>query len=296
MAGIPPASAMAVQFSGMRSAMLPSAETASTCMVPTLECSSMACTMAMWPCPSRICSLHLSLPEMLARKKQACFATCASITWLASSVMARRSASILASCWQIWSVTVSRESVASNSERGPGELASEERAASRRRGSAPRSTAALACSWPLLVRARASSASVVARTTPHAASNAPGSFHPFSLPCSRIASMASLSTQPDLTSVWRCCSCTSIVARIAWKQARSWAPLDAWVRATIHNAAQPLMPNRSLFSASIRRTVRHSSTCTSGAASSVRSSESAAETSESTAPLAPASVVASSCF
>eukprot|EP00962_Isochrysis_galbana_P058403 scaffold31485_cov112-Isochrysis_galbana.AAC.1 len=175
MAGTPPASAMAAQFSGIRSAMLPSAETASTCIDPAFGCSNIACTIAMCPCPSRICSLHLSLPEMLARKKQACLATCASVTWFASSVMASRSASILASCWQIASVTVSRDRVASSSERGPGESARRERAASSSNGSAPSSTAALAWSCPLEVRERASSASVVARITPHAANKAPGS-------------------------------------------------------------------------------------------------------------------------
>mmetsp|Transcript_27926 Transcript_27926/g.91073 ORF Transcript_27926/g.91073 Transcript_27926/m.91073 type:complete len:460 (+) Transcript_27926:366-1745(+) len=296
MAGMPPHSAMAAQFSGMRSAMLPSAETPSVCIDPTCACSSIACTMAMWPLPSRIDSLHLSLPEMFARKKHACLATCASVTWFASSLIASLSASIFASCWQIVSVTVRRDSVASSSESGPADAASGERAASSSSGSKPNSTAAFACSWPFEVRARASSASVEARTTPHAARIGPWSAHSVRLPCLRTASTASLSTPPLLTSVWRCCSCTSIAARSAWKHARSGGPLSACTRATRTRAAQPRTPKRSLFSASISSTVSASRTSTSAAVpapGSACTSASDPDTSESTADVAPASVVAS---
>eukprot|EP00965_Chrysotila_dentata_P126557 4184365-Pleurochrysis_carterae.AAC.1 len=74
-AGSPPAAAMATQLSGMRSAMLPKADTASVCIAAWFGCSSIAWMIATWPPADTIASLHWSLPEMLAKKKHACFAT-----------------------------------------------------------------------------------------------------------------------------------------------------------------------------------------------------------------------------
>eukprot|EP00966_Prymnesium_polylepis_P166675 3852758-Prymnesium_polylepis.2 len=78
--------------------------------------------------------LHWSLPEIAARKKHACFATPASVMWLPNSVTARERASILARSEQIWSVTVSRESVARSSASDASVLQIGERAAASSSG------------------------------------------------------------------------------------------------------------------------------------------------------------------
>mmetsp|Transcript_30670 Transcript_30670/g.72371 ORF Transcript_30670/g.72371 Transcript_30670/m.72371 type:complete len:420 (-) Transcript_30670:136-1395(-) len=285
MAPMPPAAATASQLCGMRRHMLPMAETPSVSMAPLLGWRIIAWMMATWPCARTMEVLHWSLPEMLARKKQACLATPASVMWLPSSVMARESASMLARLAQIWSVTVRRESVASSSASGPGVWAIGPRAAVSNGGSTPSSTACLACSRPLLTRERLSSASVEARKAPHAASSVGGS--------STLALSTAhtcLRSLAELQNCWRSASCTSIAARAQCSAPRSTAGCSACCgseRMSVMTAT-PRGPRRSRFSAFMRTTA--SASRITGSAEGLCITASAELMSASTAPWCPARI------
>mmetsp|Transcript_38399 Transcript_38399/g.101223 ORF Transcript_38399/g.101223 Transcript_38399/m.101223 type:complete len:409 (+) Transcript_38399:866-2092(+) len=274
----PPAAAIASQFSDTRRHMFPRAETASVCMAALLGWRSIAWMMATCPCPDTMDVLHWSLPEIDARKKQACFATPASVMWLPSAAMASGSESRAASAEHIWSVTASRESVASSSARCAGvSLYSGFFAAFSSSGATLSSTAIFACSRPLEVRARASSERVVVRSAPHAAKKVAGvSAKRF------IAGTITFISFADATNCCRWCSCTSIAARHARKPARATPASSGWRRIMAVTAAMPRTPSCSRASPSPSTTARVSRIGVSAVA--VPRTASADDTSASTAP------------